>query len=89
MEAAYQTAQSGRQDLVGLLIENLRDRDDSVRFVANIALKRMTGQDFAFRSYAGFHEREAAIHRWLHWHAGIPDARAVTAGTAGTAAGSP
>jgi HEAT repeat protein len=67
MEAAYRAAQAGRQDLAEGLIENLRDRDESVRFITGIALKKLTGEDFGYRSYSSLAAREEAIGRWRRW----------------------
>ncbi len=74
MESAFQAAEAGRRDLVGLLIENLRDRDDSVRYVTGIALKRLTGRDFDYRSHAGAAEREKAVELWKNWGMGLESA---------------
>ncbi len=68
MEASYQAAAAGRMDLMGALIENLEDRDESVRFFAGIALKRMTGQDFGYRSFGNLAARKSAIEKWRRWH---------------------
>ena len=71
MEAAHQAGTKDRTDLVDLLVENLRDHDESVRFITAISLRKITGQDFGFRSFASILEREEAIARWRRW-AGIP-----------------
>ncbi len=67
MESAFRAAETGRADLVGRLIENLSDPDDSVRYVTGIALKRLTGRDFNYRSHAGIVERETAVEAWRNW----------------------
>ena len=67
MATAYLVAEEGRWDLLGALIDNLGDRDESVRFVTAIALRRLTGEDFDYRSYAPLAEREEAIARWRRW----------------------
>jgi len=67
MEAAYQAAKQGRRDLVDELVENLEDRDESVRFFTGIALKRMTGQSFGFRSFGSYSSRKEAVERWRKW----------------------
>ncbi len=67
MEAAFLAAEGGRRDLAGELVENLADRDESVRFITGIALKRMTGQDFGYLSYGDLGERESAMERWRGW----------------------
>jgi len=82
MEAAHQAGTKDRADLVDLLVENLRDHDESVRFITAISLRKITGQDFGFRSFASILEREEAIARWRRW-AGIPS----PPGDSGTVAG--
>jgi hypothetical protein len=67
MAAAYLAAERGRRDLLSALVEDLGDRDESVRFVAAIALRRLTGQDLGYRSYAPPAAREEAIVRWRRW----------------------
>jgi hypothetical protein len=56
-------------DLVDMLIENLGDRDESVRFFTSIALSRLTGRDFGYLSYGDAAERSDAIGRWRAWRA--------------------
>jgi hypothetical protein len=70
MAAAHLAAEQDRRDLLGALVENLADRDESVRFVAAIALRRLTGQDLGYRSYAPPAAREEAIARWRRWLGG-------------------
>lgn len=67
MNSAFLSAEAGRRDLVDVLILNLSDQDESVRFLTAIALKRLTGQDFGFRSPSSLKDREEAIARWNEW----------------------
>ena len=67
MKAAYLAAEKDRRDLLGELVENLSDPDESVRFISGIALKRLTGQDFGYLSYGEVDERASAIERWKRW----------------------
>jgi HEAT repeat protein len=66
-EAAFRAAEAGREDLAEELIACLEDRDDSVRFIAGIALKRLTGRDFGYLSYSDPRSRSEAATRWRAW----------------------
>jgi len=66
-QAAFRTAEAGREDLAEDLIACLEDRDDSVRFIAGIALKRLTGRDFGYLSYTDPRIRSEAAARWRAW----------------------
>ena len=75
MATAYLAAEEGRRDLLMGLVDNLGDRDESVRFITAIALRKLTGQDLGYRSYAPLGDREEAIARWRRWLAepdGLP-----------------
>ena len=67
--SAYRAVREARMDLVDVLIENLGDRDESVRFFTSIALSRLTGRDFGYLSYGNAAERSDAIGRWRAWRA--------------------
>ena len=67
LEAAFAAAEAGRTDLAGDLVRNLEDRDESVRFITGIALKRMTGRDFGFLSFGDPRSRAEAVGRWRRW----------------------
>jgi hypothetical protein len=55
--------------IIDLLIENLGDRDPSVRFFTAIALRKLTNRDFGYEAYGDADERDAAIQRWEDWAA--------------------
>ena len=67
IDAALRTVDEGRRDLAYLLVENLSDRDEAVRFYTAIALRKVTGLDFGFKSYGDLVERTKAIERWHEW----------------------
>ena len=65
--AARSVVNEERTDLIPLLVDNLSDRDSSVRFWTAIALRKLTGQNFGFKSHAPTGERRRAIQRWQEW----------------------
>ena len=67
MDAAYRAASEARLDLLDLLVLNLSDRDESVRFFTGIALKKLADRDFGYRSHGSLLSREEAIGRWRRW----------------------
>ncbi|QEH36758.1 hypothetical protein OJF2_53430 [Aquisphaera giovannonii] len=60
---------------VPVLIGHLNDPDPVVRLAANEELKRRTGRDFKFQSWAAPEERAAGVSRWKAWLTGKPDAQ--------------
>ncbi len=86
MATAYLAAEQGRRDLLNALVDNLADRDESVRFITAIALRRLTGQDLGYRSYSPLAEREEAIARWKRW---LADPEALPAANSAGAEASP
>ena len=59
---------AGDRTKVGELITLLASDDAAVRFAANGALKRLTGEDFGFDPSGDWFDREAAIVRWASWY---------------------
>jgi hypothetical protein len=66
-QAARLAVEQNRVDLAPDLVKVLSDDDAAVRMWAGIALRKLTGQDFDFRPYAGPVERDEAIGRWESW----------------------
>ena len=89
IESAVKAAGEGRVDLVPELVGNLEDRDESVRFVSGIALKRLTGRDFGFLSFASPADRADAVRRWRRWIEGAPGSVVEGDATATAAAARP
>jgi hypothetical protein len=60
-----------QHDMSGIstLIKNLESDDPAVRFYANDALRKLTGQDFGFLYYADEEVRQPAVQRWQAWYA--------------------
>lgn len=65
--AARRAVDENRADLVPDLVKVLADDDGAVRMWAGIALRKLTGQDFDFKPYAGAPERDESIQRWEAW----------------------
>jgi HEAT repeat protein len=63
------------------LIERLQDKDPIVRISANEELKKRTGQDFKFVSWAEPDDRAKAVGRWRAWwnsrEAGLANSRQI------------
>ncbi|TVQ62619.1 MAG: hypothetical protein EA378_04625 [Phycisphaerales bacterium] len=70
LAAMVQAADRGDQRAVPRLIEALDSDDPAVRLVAIAALDRLTGQTHGYAAYAPERERQAAVDRWVAWHAG-------------------
>jgi HEAT repeat protein len=51
------------------LINNLDSADPAIRFYANDALRKLTGQDFDYLFYADQDVRRPAVLRWKAWYA--------------------
>ena len=60
------------RSVVPQLIKDLESDDPAVRFYANHALQKLTGENFGFRYFGSDHEREAAAEKWRQWLAGRP-----------------
>ena len=52
---------------VPLLIERLSDTESDIRIFAGIALRKITGKDFGWRSWDSRIDRDNAIGRWRQW----------------------
>lgn len=60
-------AEAGRQDLLEDLSQALSDPDPAVRMFADIALRKITSQDFDFKPHGTTTEREEGRAKWLEW----------------------
>jgi hypothetical protein len=69
------------------LIQSLESDDPAIRFYANDALIKLTGQDFGFLYYADDPLRRAAVQRWQAWLA-TSAGQAASKSTANSAASS-
>lgn len=61
---------AGERNDVGaipLIIDRLDDDDVAVRSVAIQTLKRMTGEEFGYRSFDNVDVRSQAVARWRAW----------------------
>ncbi len=67
IRAAEQVVRETRIDLCELLVKNLSDRDGAVRLFASIALRKLTSEDFGYKSHGTLPERREAIERWKRW----------------------
>jgi HEAT repeat protein len=65
--AIKQAANDHDRSAIPRLIQDLDDNDSAVRFAANTALKKITGQDFGYRYYDDESHRRPAIQRWQAW----------------------
>ncbi len=65
--AAQRAVAESRDDLLPLLVANLADRDGAVRFFTQIALRKLTSEDFGYSSSALPEDRARAIARWRRW----------------------
>ena len=50
-----------------LLIDRLSDTESDVRMFSGIALRKITGKDFGWRSWDSRTDRDKAIRRWQQW----------------------
>ena len=67
VQAMKATVEANRVDLLDRLVKALSDRDGAVRMAADIALRKLTGQDFDYKPHGTLEEREDAIVRWTKW----------------------
>jgi hypothetical protein len=65
--AAKAAVESGRKDLLPLLVENLADHDAAVRMFSAIALRKLTGKDLGYDPSDPPFRREEAILAWREW----------------------
>ena len=52
------------------LVKDLQSDDPAVRFYAIEGLRKLTGEDFAYRYYDDEDARRPAVERWKAWLAG-------------------
>ncbi len=67
IEAVIEAGRTGDRGAVAYLVELLADEAAAVRLFAIESLRRITGQDFGYRSYADDAARREAIGRWRRW----------------------
>jgi hypothetical protein len=69
------------EQVIPTLIGRLEDKDPIVRISADEELKRRTGQDFGFTSWAEPDDRAKAVGRWKGWwnsrQAGLANSRQI------------
>ena len=66
-EAIVQAGKTKNTRTVPLLIDRLSDTESDVRMLAGIALRKITGKDFGWRSWNSRTDRDNAIRRWRQW----------------------
>jgi hypothetical protein len=59
--------QKNDRSAIPVLIKSLESDDPAIRFYANDALLKLTGQDFGFLYYADDEVRRPAVKRWQAW----------------------
>jgi hypothetical protein len=59
--------QKNDRSAISVLIKSLESDDPAIRFYANDALKKLTGQDFGFLYYEDDEARRPAVKRWQGW----------------------
>ena len=59
--------QKNDRSAIPVLIKSLESDDPAIRFYANDALKKLTGQDFGFLYYSDDEARRPAVKRWQAW----------------------
>jgi hypothetical protein len=74
--------QRNDRSAIPVLIKSLESDDPAIRFYANNALRKLTGQDFGFLYYADDELRRPAVKRWQAWLA----SGATSAGTSSNGA---
>lgn len=52
---------------IPLIVDRLEDEDEAVRTMANMALKKLTGQDFGYRAYDSIARRQRSVATWRQW----------------------
>ncbi len=67
LQAVYRAGRDNDDAAVPLLIARLDDDDATVRFAANVALKRITEQDMGFKAYDELPVRREAARKWQEW----------------------
>jgi hypothetical protein len=67
IDAAMRTVAEKRLELAAELVDNLSDRDGAVRLFSAAALRKLTGQDFAYKPHGTPEEQRIAIERWRLW----------------------
>lgn len=65
--AAWQAGERRVGDATRELIERLEDEDPVVRMAAHESLRKLSGEDFGYRSWAPPAEQERAVARWRAW----------------------
>lgn len=82
---ARAAAETSRDDLLEDLSQALSDADPAVRMFADIALRKMTSQDFDFKPHGTAVEREEARGKWVDWIAARKKSNEKATDGAGTA----
>ena len=67
IEAALEVGRTGNRKAVPYLVDRLTDSEPEVRFVAYLALRKITGETLGYRYYAPAAERDKAVARWRDW----------------------
>jgi len=66
-DAVVEAGRTRDSKAVPYLVDRLADEDADIRLFAIQALRRITGQDFGYRSYESELSRYEAVGRWRHW----------------------
>ncbi|MGB2824240.1 MAG: HEAT repeat domain-containing protein [Phycisphaerae bacterium] len=67
MKAALQAGREKDTKSVPYLVDRLTDSEAEIRFVAVIALERITGTTRGYRYYEPPPKRDEAVQRWRSW----------------------
>ncbi len=66
-EAIVEAGNTKNAKTIPLLIDRLSDTESDARMFAGIALRKITGKNFGWRSWNSRIERDKAIRRWQQW----------------------
>ncbi len=66
--AVLEAGNTRNEKTVPLLIDRLSDQASEVRMLANLALIKITGEDFGYKPWDTDTERWKAIQRWREWY---------------------
>lgn len=67
-DAVLDAGNTRNEKTVPLLIDRLSDQAPEVRMLANLALIKITGEDFGYKPWETDANRWAAIQRWRTWY---------------------
>lgn len=67
MQAISQAGKLKDSGSLPYLVDRLTDSERDVRFLAILALERITGETMGYRYYKPSQERAKAVQRWRQW----------------------